>query len=291
MTSGSAWAVLDERARELRGATGGGRRDPQGAEGGARGGTRGRARARRARGGRGQRHRPAGRRPRRRRSSSSCPTATSRSTRPRRSSSARGRTARCTSSRTSTPSVAERVSASDVLREAAAIVGRRRRRPSDDGPRRREGSREAPGRTRGGGAPHRRGPVRVLALDYGAARTGVAVSDATGTIARPRRGRRTGGHERRPGARLATLVREHEAERVVVGMPLTLRGERGRAGARDASAFVEALRGVVSRSGRDVRRAVHDRARGRRRAARRRGRTRSRAPPRELPATAQEASR
>ena len=27
--------------------------------------------------------------------------------------------------------------------------------------------------------------MRVLALDYGAARTGVAVSDATGTIARP----------------------------------------------------------------------------------------------------------
>ena len=56
-------------------------------------------------------------------SCSSCPTATSRSTRPLRSSSARRRTARCTSSRTSTTSVAEKVSASDVLREAAAIVG------------------------------------------------------------------------------------------------------------------------------------------------------------------------
>jgi len=68
--------------------------------------------------------------------------------------------------------------------------------------------------------------VRVLALDFGAARTGVAVSDASGTIATP-----LGVVERAssPGglARIAELVAEHEAERVVVGLPLTLRGERG----------------------------------------------------------------
>ena len=86
--------------------------------------------------------------------------------------------------------------------------------------------------------------MRVLALDYGAARTGVAVSDATGTIARP-----VGIVERASTsdglARLEAIVREEDAERVVVGMPLTLRGEVG-AQARETQAFVEALRGVLS---------------------------------------------
>jgi putative holliday junction resolvase len=82
--------------------------------------------------------------------------------------------------------------------------------------------------------------MRVLALDFGSARTGVAVSDATGTIARP-----VGVVERAATEtgldRLAALVAEHEAERVVVGLPLTLRGERG-AQALETEAFVETLR-------------------------------------------------
>jgi len=86
--------------------------------------------------------------------------------------------------------------------------------------------------------------LKVLALDFGAARTGVAVSDSTGTIARP-----VGVVERAASdsglAALRELVREHEAERIVVGLPLTLRGERGEQ-ALATEAFVEALRGVVS---------------------------------------------
>jgi len=85
--------------------------------------------------------------------------------------------------------------------------------------------------------------VKVLALDYGSARTGVAVSDPTGTIARP-----IGVVERAASesglARIAELVREEEAERVVVGLPLTLRGERGEQ-ARETERFVEALQAVV----------------------------------------------
>jgi putative Holliday junction resolvase len=85
--------------------------------------------------------------------------------------------------------------------------------------------------------------VKVVALDYGFARTGVAVSDPTGTIARP-----LGVVERAASdaglARLAGLIREHGAERVVVGLPLTLRGEEG-AQARETEAFVEALREAV----------------------------------------------
>jgi putative Holliday junction resolvase len=85
--------------------------------------------------------------------------------------------------------------------------------------------------------------LKVLALDYGAARTGVAVSDPTGTIARPLgvvdRAATEAGLER-----VAEIVREQEAERIVVGLPLTLRGEHG-AQARETDAFVAALRAAV----------------------------------------------
>ena len=85
--------------------------------------------------------------------------------------------------------------------------------------------------------------MKVLALDYGAARTGVAVSDATGTIARPV-GVVTRAAEDRGLAELAGLVGEHEVGRVVVGMPLTLRGEHG-AQALETQAFVERLRAAI----------------------------------------------
>jgi putative Holliday junction resolvase len=86
--------------------------------------------------------------------------------------------------------------------------------------------------------------VKVVALDFGAARTGVAVSDPTGTLARPlcvvERAATDEGLRR-----LADLVREEKAERVVVGLPLTLRGEHGEQ-ARATEQFVTALRKVVS---------------------------------------------
>jgi putative Holliday junction resolvase len=85
--------------------------------------------------------------------------------------------------------------------------------------------------------------VKVLALDFGSARTGVAVSDVTGTLARPVCVVERAASE--PGlARLAALVAEHDAELVVVGLPLTLKGERG-SQALETEAFVEALRGRV----------------------------------------------
>ena len=85
--------------------------------------------------------------------------------------------------------------------------------------------------------------MKVLALDFGSARTGVAVSDPTGTLARPlcvvERAATDAGL-----AELARLVREEEAEEVVVGLPLTLRGERGEQAAA-TERFVKALRRVV----------------------------------------------
>ena len=83
----------------------------------------------------------------------------------------------------------------------------------------------------------------MLALDYGSARTGVAVSDPTGTLARPVCVVEKAG----TGAGLDSLLRliEREApERIVVGMPVTLRGEHGEQ-ARATGDFVEALRARV----------------------------------------------
>jgi len=85
--------------------------------------------------------------------------------------------------------------------------------------------------------------VKVVALDYGRARTGVAVSDPTGTLARPagvvERASETAGLER-----LSELIERERADVVVVGMPLTLRGERGEQ-AQETERFVDALRAVV----------------------------------------------
>jgi putative Holliday junction resolvase len=85
--------------------------------------------------------------------------------------------------------------------------------------------------------------VKVVAVDFGAARTGVAVSDPTGTLARPLGVVERAGTERGLAA-LVELIRTEEPERVVVGLPLTLRGERGEQ-AQVTERFVESLRAAV----------------------------------------------
>ncbi|MDX6488748.1 MAG: putative pre6S rRNA nuclease [Gaiellaceae bacterium] len=86
--------------------------------------------------------------------------------------------------------------------------------------------------------------MKVLALDYGSARTGVAVSDPTGTLARPV------GVVERVGteaglAQLVEVIRAESPERIVVGLPLTMRGEHGEQ-ARETEEFVETLRGATT---------------------------------------------
>jgi putative Holliday junction resolvase len=79
-----------------------------------------------------------------------------------------------------------------------------------------------------------------MALDFGNARTGVAVSDPTGVIARPlcvvERAASDAGL-----AELVRLVAEEHPEQVVIGHPLTLRGERGQQ-ARITEDFAASLR-------------------------------------------------
>ena len=81
--------------------------------------------------------------------------------------------------------------------------------------------------------------MKVLALDFGRARTGVAVSDPTGMLARPlcvvERAATDDGLKR-----IADLAAEHNAERIVVGLPLTMRGERGEQ-AQETERFVQRL--------------------------------------------------
>jgi putative Holliday junction resolvase len=85
---------------------------------------------------------------------------------------------------------------------------------------------------------------KVLALDYGSARTGVAVSDPTGTLARPlgvvHQVRESDGFER-----LMKVIEIEEPEEIVVGLPLTLRGEHG-SQADETADFVTALREAVA---------------------------------------------
>ena len=82
--------------------------------------------------------------------------------------------------------------------------------------------------------------MKTMALDFGPARTGVAVSDPTGIIARPlcvveRAASEAGLDE------LQRLVENEAAEQVVVGHPLTLRGERGDQ-AHETEQFAKKLR-------------------------------------------------
>ena len=86
--------------------------------------------------------------------------------------------------------------------------------------------------------------MRVLALDYGSARCGVAVSDPTGTLATPQ------GPVLRPGskkgfAEIVSLVTELQAEYVVVGLPLSLSG-RDSAQTTETRGFAAKLAAAVS---------------------------------------------
>jgi putative Holliday junction resolvase len=85
--------------------------------------------------------------------------------------------------------------------------------------------------------------VRVLALDYGSARCGAAVSDPSGTIATPLEPVLAPG-TRKGMQRIAALAGELGAERIVVGLPLSLSGGDSDQ-TRETRAFAERLQAVV----------------------------------------------
>ena len=82
--------------------------------------------------------------------------------------------------------------------------------------------------------------MKVLALDYGSARTGIAVSDPTGTLARPVKVVRKAGSAKGL-LYLVEVIRAEEPGLIGVGLPLTPKGARG-AQAIETEQFVAALR-------------------------------------------------
>ena len=86
---------------------------------------------------------------------------------------------------------------------------------------------------------------RVLALDVGARRVGVAMSDATGTLATPLTTLRVRGAHRAI-EQIVALVREHDVVTVVVGWPLNMNGDVGPQ-AESVRVFGEALEEALGR--------------------------------------------
>ena len=85
---------------------------------------------------------------------------------------------------------------------------------------------------------------RILALDVGSKRIGIAISDALGITAQPLPTHdRTS--KRKDFAWLAALVKKHEVAEIVVGNPLRMSGEAGTQAVKIA-AFVEDLRRHVT---------------------------------------------
>lgn len=83
---------------------------------------------------------------------------------------------------------------------------------------------------------------RILGIDLGRARIGVAVSDELGMLAHPVE---TIPARMDVAARIAEIVREKNAERVVIGLPRHMNGSVG-IGAAEALAFAEKLRARLS---------------------------------------------
>lgn len=86
--------------------------------------------------------------------------------------------------------------------------------------------------------------MRVLALDYGRARCGCAVSDPTGVLATPLAAIPAPG-SRRGRARVRELISELGVERIVVGLPLSLSGGDSTQTA-ETRAFAQALERAVA---------------------------------------------
>lgn len=84
--------------------------------------------------------------------------------------------------------------------------------------------------------------MRILSVDWGEARIGLALSDPTGTLASPL----TTLHEKDKRAqieRVVELAKQHEVVRIIVGIPYTVDGEEGSM-ARWARKYAEKLERV-----------------------------------------------
>lgn len=88
---------------------------------------------------------------------------------------------------------------------------------------------------------------RVLAIDYGDRRIGLAVSDPTRTVAQPLATLKKRSGKRAPMSRLIEIADEHDVDTIVVGLPLEESGREGPQAARTRE-FGEALRRRTGRA-------------------------------------------
>jgi putative Holliday junction resolvase len=84
-------------------------------------------------------------------------------------------------------------------------------------------------------------PTRILAIDYGSRRVGVAISDPMNIVAR---GLPTLENNRELFKQLQKIVFDHDVAKIVVGMPFNLRGEKGFK-AKEVDEFIEKLRAEI----------------------------------------------
>jgi putative Holliday junction resolvase len=82
---------------------------------------------------------------------------------------------------------------------------------------------------------------RILGLDFGRARIGVAISDELQMLAHPLE---TIPANEEPASRVAEIVREKQVDHVVAGIPRQMNGQIGTA-ATEALEFVEKLRAIL----------------------------------------------
>lgn len=90
--------------------------------------------------------------------------------------------------------------------------------------------------------------MRIMAIDYGDARTGIAISDATGQLA----GYTAVIQSRRPeivAEEIARLVRTHGVEELVLGFPRNMGRHRGPAGGAVSGLCRAGGRGVGTDAG------------------------------------------
>ena len=90
--------------------------------------------------------------------------------------------------------------------------------------------------------------MRILALDYGRARIGMAIADAQTALAQPL-GTLDRINRNEDMRRLRELVREHGVRQIVVGLPLRLDGTRGDMAEEAARFLHQACRGLPGRFG------------------------------------------
>ena len=85
---------------------------------------------------------------------------------------------------------------------------------------------------------------RIMGLDYGDARTGVAISDLLGITAQGLESIAHGDNQKMLLNRLAEIIEEYQIEKIVIGYPLNMNASKGPR-AEKTDKFIEKLTKIV----------------------------------------------